>query len=223
MFQHSWVIWKVVRALLQVYVDRPVSRESVFIVKAWLRKRSEKQTQRRHLQGRAVRWTHSHTVVWLSKLTMEKEKWRSFLCLFLKALGYFLLPSSFFPEWELTTPHGFLPGEGGESPRSLQQGFPPPSPRDGRCGSFPADGFLKRKGKNAKQQRKKEKKATSEHPPVPVRLRLPYSFPKELHRNIAGNTLCVHGLSLLNLPTTPYPLSPSLNLSKRNSLMAFHR
>jgi len=40
--------------------------------------------------------------------------------LFLKASGYFLMPSSVFPERELTSPHGFLAGEGGASPRSPQ-------------------------------------------------------------------------------------------------------
>lgn len=43
-------------SLLQVYADRPVSRdESMFIVKASLRKQSETQTRRRQLQGRAAR------------------------------------------------------------------------------------------------------------------------------------------------------------------------
>lgn len=56
-------------------------------------------------------------MVWETKPTMEKEKWRPFLSfvLLLKALGYFLLPSSFFPDQEFTTPHGFLRGEEGES------------------------------------------------------------------------------------------------------------
>lgn len=73
--------------------------------------------------------------------------------------------------------------------------------------------FKKERKKCQTTKEERKKKATSEHPPVPVRLRLPYSFPKELHRNIAGNTLRVHGLSLLNLPTTPYP--PLLPLSIR--------
>lgn len=82
-------------SLLQVYADRPVARdESVFIVKASLRTRSETQTQRRHLQGRAARWTHSVAAVWLPEPTMEKEKGRSFLCSVCKGIG--LLPHALF-------------------------------------------------------------------------------------------------------------------------------
>lgn len=49
-----------------------------------------------------------------------------FFHLFLKALGYFLLPSSFFPEQEFTTPHGFLGGEVGEKSKGRAAGFLPP-------------------------------------------------------------------------------------------------
>lgn len=62
----------------------------------------------------------SHT--WFGKPNQQwKKKNEDYFChLFLKALGYFLLPSSFFPDQEFSTPHGFLIGEEGESPRTLQ-------------------------------------------------------------------------------------------------------
>lgn len=68
---------------------------------------------------------HSHTLVWLPKPMMEKKKMKIiFVFLFLKALGYFLLPSSFFPEQEVTTPHGFLIGEVGEKSKKFTAGLP---------------------------------------------------------------------------------------------------
>lgn len=140
---------------------------------------------------------HRHTSVWLPKPIMEKEKWRSFLfCfVFLKALGYFLLPSSFFPEQEFTTPHGFLMGEVGESPRISQQGFlsQPSSWEVASSCALPAllqlavgSCFLKSfffKGKEKYQttrttQEEEKKKATFEHFPTPIRLRLSYSSPE---------------------------------------------
>lgn len=44
--------------------------------------------------------------------------------LFLKALGYFLLPSSSLPEQEFITPHGFLTGEVGEKSKKFIAGLP---------------------------------------------------------------------------------------------------
>lgn len=47
------------------------------------------------------------------------------LLLFVKALGYFLLLSFFFPEQEFVSPHGFLVGEVGEKSQGCTAGFQP--------------------------------------------------------------------------------------------------
>lgn len=86
----------------------------MFVVKARLKKTvRQPYTTEKHLQ-----WQYpaphknvlSHAWFGETKPTMEKEKQRAFLSfvLFLKALGYFLLPSFFFPDQEFTTPHGFF-------------------------------------------------------------------------------------------------------------------
>lgn len=139
---------------------------------------------------------HRHTSVWLPKPIMEKEQ-RSFLfCfVFLKALGYFLLPSSFFPEQEFTTPHGFLIGEVGEKSKELTAGLPVSTQqlRSGQLLCLPSPAltgsrlmlpeiffFFKGKEKyqtttRTTQEEEKKKKATFEHFPAPIRLRLSYS------------------------------------------------
>jgi uncharacterized membrane protein YkvA (DUF1232 family) len=97
----------------------------------------------------------------------EKMKFVVSFVLFLKALGYFLLPSSFFPEQEFITPHGFLVGEIGEKSKELAAGLAsclnpasergqllhPPSPTvTGSMLMCSENIFLKRKGKkNARE------------------------------------------------------------------------
>lgn len=67
--------------------------------------------------------------------------------------------------------------------------------------------FFKKEKKKCQTTTTKEKRnrATSEHPSAPVRPRLSYSSP-EIIRNISGKILNRNGLSLLNLPTTPFSL-----------------
>lgn len=131
----------------------------------------------------------------------KRKKEDHFCVLFVKASGCFLTPSSFVPERELTSPHGFQQVKegrvrGAHSPAAR----PPrrrPAPRPSRPPGLapwlllPAAGFLRRKGKKSQTTTKEErkKKATSEHAPSQQDWDSLPPPPKELHRNTSGNTL----------------------------------
>jgi len=96
----------------------------MFIVKALTEENGKSSRHNRDIFNSCLsQLAHSHTLVWLPKRTVEK-KIIIFVFLFLKASGYFLLSSSFFPEQEFTTPHGFLIEEVGEMSKKFTAGLP---------------------------------------------------------------------------------------------------
>lgn len=104
----------------------PYHVEVCSLLRLWLKKTiREPDTAERHLQLCHVSQSTRSVTRWFGSPNPRWKKKKSiFVFLFLKALGYILLPSSFFPEQEFITPHGFLIGEVGEMSKKLTAGLP---------------------------------------------------------------------------------------------------
>lgn len=179
--------------------------------------------QRRRLQGRAAWWTHSVTLRSGSPNPQWKRKNENHFCvLFLKASGYFLTPSSFFPERELTSPHGFLAGEGGARARGPQPGCPPPTPPP-RASALPAPGtgaaapascswfFEKERKKSCQTTKEERKKSNIRTCPCPSKTEMTFLLPQ---RNYPETLQATLGAMVSHCSASP-PRSTPFSLSLR--------